>query len=545
MGLLLLLYALALCVRLTLIALFPDPAYPDSYYYVNVARELARTGRFEVDFIWIFAEVGGRLPANPVLPIPSNAHWMPLASLVQVPFIRLFGETAWASALPFALFGSIAAPLTWLIARDAGANRLVANAAGILAAIPLLSLPFMVQPDNFSLFQPLAAGGLWLAARALRGDAWSFVAAGLLAGLAILSRNDGAFIAVVLAAAVAWDRWHAWRAQGYGSARIPYRAVAGSALIFLAVVSPWLARQLMTFGQLSPSTASGKVLFIRSIEEWNSITTPATLAHFLGQGAGSLVASRLGGLVAAVTIYSTLIAGVLLAPFMILGGWRRRRSVGFGPFFLYAGLLFLFSALVSAVHVPGGTFIHSAVALAPHSYVLAVEGVVGATAWVAARRAAWHAPTASRVFVAAVVVLAGAMAAAGTRAVHEGWSRERDERGRVARALDAVRADRRVRVLSIDAAGYRYHTGRGGVVLVNDPLETIEEVARAYQVRWLVVERDDAVPAVVPLLAGDRPDWLGTSILTDATPGGESAVAVYPVCVAQRDARCEQPSAER
>ena len=30
----------------------------------------------------------------------------------------------------------------------------------------------------------------------------------------------------------------------------------------------------------------------------------------------------------------------------------------------------------------------------------------------------------------------------------------------------------------IDAAGYRYHTGHGGVVTPNDPLETIEEVAR-------------------------------------------------------------------
>ena len=34
-----------------------------------------------------------------------------------------------------------------------------------------------------------------------------------------------------------------------------------------------------------------------------------------------------------------------------------------------------FSAIVSAVHVPGGTFIHSAIALAPFSYILALEGI--------------------------------------------------------------------------------------------------------------------------------------------------------------------------
>ena len=97
------LYLLALVARLAVAALFPDPAYPDSFYYVDVARQLAAGHGFNVDFIWIFPEVGGAIPANPVLPIPSNAHWMPLASIVQVPFIWLLGPTAFASALPFAL----------------------------------------------------------------------------------------------------------------------------------------------------------------------------------------------------------------------------------------------------------------------------------------------------------------------------------------------------------------------------------------------------------------------------------------------------------
>ena len=89
--------------RLVVAAGFPDPAYPDSFYYVDVARQLAAGNGFNVDFIWIFPEVGGAIPANPVLPIASNAHWMPLAALVQVPFIWLLGPTAMASALPFAL----------------------------------------------------------------------------------------------------------------------------------------------------------------------------------------------------------------------------------------------------------------------------------------------------------------------------------------------------------------------------------------------------------------------------------------------------------
>ena len=90
-------------MRLVLLAGFADPAYPDAFYYVDVAHSLAAGRGFEIDAIWIFPEVGGGIPANPTLPVPSNAHWMPLASLVQVPFIWLLGPTALASALPFAM----------------------------------------------------------------------------------------------------------------------------------------------------------------------------------------------------------------------------------------------------------------------------------------------------------------------------------------------------------------------------------------------------------------------------------------------------------
>ena len=75
------LFFLALIVRAVLVALYPDPAYPDSYYYVDVARAIAAGHGLNVDFVWIFAEVGNRLPDPAVLPIPSNAHWLPAREL--------------------------------------------------------------------------------------------------------------------------------------------------------------------------------------------------------------------------------------------------------------------------------------------------------------------------------------------------------------------------------------------------------------------------------------------------------------------------------
>lgn len=71
------------------------------------------------------------------------------------------------------------------------------------------------------------------------------------------------------------------------------------------------------------------------------------------------------------------------------------------------------------------------------------------------------------------------------------------------------------------------------MVLVNDPLETVEEVARAYGIRWLVLERADTVPAAQEVLReGRRPDWVGQPLLAS------DDVSVYLVCTAEDDPRC-------
>ena len=542
------LFALAFVVRLALIALFPDGAYPDSYYYVDVARSLAAGRGFEVDFVWIFVEVGGVLPTDPTLPVPANAHWMPLASIVQVPFIWLLGPTAFASALPFAILGAITAPLAWAMARDVGAASRVAVATGILVAIPVLATPFMAQPDNFALYQPLVMGALWAAGRGLRGDARSYAVSGALVGLATLSRSDGILVGVAVGLLFFVDRWRAWRSGGARLPRVPAWAAVACAGLFILVVAPWFARQLAVFGSMSPSTATGKVLLIRTFDEWNSITTPATWEHLLGQGLGPLVASRIGGLVAAISIFSVLVGGVLLVPFMVVGGWVRRRSLDFAPFFLYALILFAANGLVFAVHVPGGTFIHSAMGLAPHAFVLALEGIAVVVAWVARRRASWSVERASRFFTLAAIAFAFVAAVGGTVTTHAAWRARTDEHRFAAGALDEVGAGLADRVMSIDASGTYYWAGRGGVVLVNDSLEMIEEVARAYDIRWLILERADAVPAVASILdGGPRPAWIGPAVATLlATARGVSApgpvdVAVHPVCLEPGDVRCGAP----
>ena len=557
-----LLYGLAVVVRLALIALYPDAAYPDSYYYVEVARSLAAGHGLTVPFVWIMAEVGNTIPDPAVLPVPSNAHWLPLASFVQAPFIAVMGPSGWASALPLALISATAAPLTWRIARDAGSTPLVGVGAGVLAAVPAAGTVFMGQPENFALLLPLVAATLWLVARGLKGSAWSFAFAGLLAGLASLARNDGVLLFGAIGLIWVGDRLRWWLARR--SARrtpgtaastlpdgaspagaairrpIPLLAAIGAVAFFLLVMGPWWARQIAVFGSISPTSSNGSALWIRDISEWNSITAEPTMANFLAQGIGPIVASRVGGFVAALANFAVVICSIVLLPLVIVGAWGRRRSIDFAPWFVYTAVVFAGATILYPLHVPGGAFIHSAIGLAPYAYILALEGVLATVAAVARRRPSWNEATAGPVFVWATVVFTMATAIPFGIGTMRSWDAERQPRVALAAEMSRLGIPGDDPVLSIDAGGIHYWTGHPGVVTPNDPIGTVEAVARAYGMRWLVLERGSVAESLAPVLEGAvRPAWIGAPVFTiPAAEGGAPRLALYPVCTAPGDDRC-------
>jgi len=541
-----LLFVIALAVRVLTAALFSEPAYPDSYYYANVARELAAGQGFQVDYIWNFVEVGGRLPAEGLLPIPSNAHWMPLAAVVQVPFIWILGPTTLAAGLPFWLAAAAVAPLTYFIGRDADMPRWQAAAAGLLIAAPALVSPYLGQTDNFALFMLLGALALWLCARGLRGDRRSFAAGGIVVGLAFLARTDGILLGLPFALAFGVDlvrRPHA--------SRIGWLAASLCAAGFLLVATPWLLRQLDVFGSLSPSSVGGRILFITEYRELYSVSTETSLESFLAQGPAAVIWSRLGGLGSAVFIFAVMPLSVVLVPFLLIGAWAGRRDPNFIPWATYAIALFVFTALVSAVHVPFGTFIHSAVALLPHAYLLALLGLAAVVRWIAMRRSHWDAPKATRNISAIVVGVVIAMSVAATFSIVDAWIEERDARADVLAKLGDVAEPDDV-IMSPDAGAYRYHGGWAGIVTPDDPIDVVEEALRRYGVRWLALEAAHSVSALRPLLSGeDRPDWLSAPLVVTAPASDDEGgtvtegealprAALYAVCLELSDTRCER-----
>ncbi len=542
------LYAFALFVRAALFGLFPDAAYPDSYYYVDVARALHAGHGFNVDFIYSFLDVGSRIPADPHLPVASNGFWMPLASIVQLPTLFLLGPTTLASAIPFVLIGALAAPLTWLVAREAGCGSRVAIAAAFAVAVPGAASLYMAQPDNFSLFQPIATAALWFTARGLKGHRRSFALAGMLVGLATLSRNDGVLLGLVVGAAFLWDRWRSWRSSGTRPPKIPWRYGLACFGLFILVMGPWYLRQLAVFGSLAPSSTT--TLLVRSYQDTNCVTCGLSLGYFLDQGPGSLLASRVVGIVDAIAIFCLLLVPVVLVPLAAAGAWARRRTVEFGPFLAYALLLFGATGLLFAAYVPYGTFMHSAVALVPYAYILAFEGAIVASHWAVRHRPSWTEEGAARLFLVVGAASSVITAAGFATTVLPSWSADRDNRVAAGRSLDGAGVPETDLLLSADPAGLEYFTGRGGVVTPNDSLEVVHQVAVDYHIRWLILERAHIVDPLVPILESKaRPAWIGAPVFivpnsapatgntaTDAAP----ALAVYPVCTQAGDTRCDR-----
>jgi hypothetical protein len=132
------------------------------------------------------------------------------------------------------------------------------------------------------------------------------------------------------------------------------------------------------------------------------------------------------------------------------------------------------------------------------------------------------------------------------------WNADRDDIVAAGQALDHAGAPQSDVLLSADPAGFKYFTGRGGVMTTTDSLDVLEKIAVDYNVRWLILQRAYIVDPLIPVIEGQsRPTWIGLPVFTipytgrpsgdpivDATP----ALAIYPVCTQPGDTRCASPT---
>ena len=259
-----------------------------------------------------------------------------------------------------------------------------------------------------------------------------------------------------------------------------------SATAFLAVLAPWLARNVAVFGTPLPS-AGGHTLWITEYNEQFSIGHEVSLATYLDWGLVNIVASKITSWFELVGRTGVLLGGIFLI-FFVAGLWIFRRRAELAPFLVYFAVMFVAMGLIFTFHAPKGAYYHSAPAWLPWAFAISAAAVpptlnAAGRFWPFLRRPQTHR-------FLAVAGLAGAvvLSVVGSVILFDQWDRSRLRDEQAAAFLRENAAPDDVFMAS-DPASLHPLTGNPGLAAPFDPYDVIEQVVAAYDVEWVVVLR--------------------------------------------------------
>ena len=508
-------FLVSLAVRVILAAPQKQPHYFDAYYYYTVAENLHLGRGFVVDFIWNYLD----RPAT--VTHPSNLYWMPLTSILAWSSFSILGASYRAAQIPFILLSSLPPLLAYYVSHQTSARRDYAWLAAILTLFAPFYLKYWACPDNFAPFAVTA--GLSLVTLHLLWDKRKVRYAlftGLLIGLSHLSRADGILLWLSFAVVLGIMLLRGQRDTNTGSAEqgsdtqhvtllacVVWFAVAVAG--YLVVMIPWFCRNWMLIG--SPlSGASTKTIFLRSYADLFSYSADLSLQGYLAWGWRPILHSKLTAAVHNLAV----VLGALqfhLAPLAIIGLWQLRARREYLPFYVYASTLYLSMTLVFTFPSTHASMLHSTGALLPFLFAAAIPGIDAAVGWVARRRRTWHPRTARRVFRIGLTVVVVAISlfdycqsvflSLDPLDLQPLWNRANTGYVTVSSWLDQ-NAPQEAVVMVVDPPAYYYFTHRPAIVIPNEEIDGIVEVAERYQAQYLILEYDHVV-SLDPIYRGE------------------------------------------
>jgi hypothetical protein len=515
------------------------PGYMDADYYYSGGAQLASGHGFQENFLWNYLD-------DPTgTPHPSHTYWMPLASLLAAILPALAGKVDFFLArIPFILIGALAAPVTAGLSYHFTRRSDLALFAGALAVFPGYYLPYLVTTDTFGIFMLLGSAffalAAWLPAKITAEAFPKIVLLGMCAGLMHLARADGLLwlgFAWVIIVWIGWRNLWSKKFRGATGPRFwdrPWIGMAGgfacATVGYLAIMSPWLLRNLALYGAwMSPG--SSRVIWQREYDELFSF--PAGTLQFTAwwaQGLGVIVSQRLNALAA--NLGSTLGVQweVLLTPFALTGLWKLRKQ----RIIQFAVVAWGFTILVMSFVYPfagaRGGFFHSGSAVQPVIWAVVPCGFESILAW-AARARRWTAvQQASRVFASALglilVVLTGYLCyhqVIGSDVLNPAWNRSQADYRALEMELRQLDPSQTAGVLVNNPAGYSLVSNRPAYVIPNGDITTLLAVAHRYDVRYVLLDRN--FPAgLAPVYANPHQ----VTGLVDLTTIGETDVFQVP-----------------
>ncbi len=459
------------------------PSYTDAYYHFNAAKRWALGFGLTDTYLWTYIGAPGSLPA------PSHLYWMPITSLLAGASMWLTRLTSYTAAqLPFALClagtALVAYRLGWRVLK----GRRGAWIAGLLTLFSGFFTRYWGQIDTFAPYALIGSLGLYalgLAARSPLARRW-WLFAGALAALAHLTRADGLLLLGVGGLMALWLIIERRLSLTAGMARGGLFVIA-----YLVVMAPWFARNWIAIGAPLPLGGTQAIWF----DEYDDLfsyppdASPATLSL------DEFINSRREALVNNFATFVAVEGLIAMAPFMLLGLWRRRRDPDWRPFWVYALGLHLAMTLVFPYPGYRGGLFHSAAALIPFWAVLGLAGIDDAVTWIAKHRRRWQPRVAKALFSVGLLGLAIILSLQTGMA---GRSVASDTIPALYQELQQhIPAD--ARVMINDPAALYYFTGQSGVVIPNGDAEAVRQIAAQYDVEYLVLQAGGMTDEIAPL----------------------------------------------
>jgi hypothetical protein len=396
-------FVVALVVRAAATATNDFPGSQDTAYYWGVARNAVEGRGLVSDAIWSFT-----LPPY-TFPRPAFELWMPLSTLLSIPFLAILGTGFRSAQIGGALVSAAVPVLTWLLVTDLAEERglprararILAVGAGLVAclygplvlygALPDSTAPFTVVVVSASILMERVACD----PRGARALDPRLIGIGVALGLAALTRNEAIWYALAWAI-VAWLALPG----GRGRAGAYLRLVGTPAVVAILAYVPWAVRQWAVFGTPLPGQAIANA-FSRTTSDVYAWGDPPTLGKWLAQGPAKLAQDRVTGF--GHNVMNVLILPAIpVGPIGLVGLPWVARSVVLRPLLIGGTLTFLATTLVFPVATTWGTFLHAS---GPIQVLLVASAAAAGDATIAwiGRRRAWRPSTA---VLAPVAILA-------------------------------------------------------------------------------------------------------------------------------------------
>jgi hypothetical protein len=470
----------------------------DADYYYAGGRQLATGHGFTEMVLWNYLD-------NPTgLPHPSNAYWMPLASLLAAAGAALFGPNSWSAArVGFLAVAAALPPLTAALAWSLTSRRDLAITSGLLAVFPAFYLPFLPVTDTFGLYMLL--GGLFflvLSRSSSRTTRTSLLIScfflGIISGLMHLSRADGLLWLLLAFTAVLF-----FRKSGQSPISILF-SLFSVLLGYLLIMGPWFARNISVFGSpLAPGGA--KMLWLTSYDQLFAYpASQITLASWWHSGFIAILNARVWSL--GLNLASTLaVQGeVFLLPLIGLGLWHLRKDRRVQM----AALAWLLTLGAMTVVFPfagaRGGFFHSGAALQIVWWALAPVGLEQVIQW-GRRKRGWNAPQAGTIFRIALIGLAVLLTAVifWSRVIGgnggQAWGQENAAYSQVNKYLVSQGAAAGDTVMVANPPGFYLSSGNPSIAVPDGDVNTLLTVAREYNAHYLVLEAGSVPAGLLPI----------------------------------------------